>query len=167
MQRQLPRDKRASHGDCVVLTAFDSEFSFFRNTLGMAGIRLHHAKTLEQADFLLTVTDTTVVLSDVAAFDCSWRDALDLVNNRHPLATMLVVADDVDEPFLQDAFCLGLCGIVWKPIQFDAAIKLIRTAQEASRERRAWMQESMSARPAWDSDFPSIRQSFNFQRDIL
>lgn len=38
--------------DCVLLTAFDSEFDFLKNVCGRVGIRMHHANTLEQADFL-------------------------------------------------------------------------------------------------------------------
>ena len=127
---------RSTHIDCVVLTAFESAFSFLRNTWVLAGIRTHHAKTLEQADFLLLATGASVLLSDPVIVDCSWRSALDMLGERHSMAAMLVMADSADRPFLEDALGLGVCGILWRPIQFDAATKLIRTAHEASLERR-------------------------------
>lgn len=127
---------RTSHIQCVILTAFDSVFTFLRNVWALAGIRIHHAKTLEQADFLLLATDATVLLSDVTTGECTWRSALSMIGDHHPVVTMLVIAEPLDEPFLEDAFRLGVCGIIWKPIQFDIASKLTRTAHQASLDRR-------------------------------
>jgi DNA-binding NtrC family response regulator len=121
--------------DCVVLTAFDSEFTFLKNIWALAGIRAHHANTVEQADFLLMATDATVLLSDVAIVDCSWRPAVNMIGKQHPLVAMLLMADPVEHPFLVDAFKQGVCGVIWKPIQFDAATKLVRTAHQAWEDR--------------------------------
>lgn len=132
---------RSTHIDCVVLTAFDSAFSFLRNTWALVGIRAHHATSLEQADFLMMATGATVLLSEMALVDCSWRSALDMIGMYHPLVSMLVMADPADQPFLEEALKLGVCGVVWKPIQFDAATKLIRTAHEACEERHLLRQE--------------------------
>lgn len=120
---------------CVVLTLFDGEFDFLKSVLRFAGMYMHRAESLEQADFLLMVTESTVLLSDVALADCSWRSVAQRLNSFHPLVPMLLIADPVDEPFVQDAYSLGVCGVLWKPIQFDAATRLIRTVAEASRER--------------------------------
>ncbi len=123
--------------DCVVLTSFDSEFSFLRNVLRPSGIRMHHAESLEKADFLLTVTESTVLLSDVTFMDGSWESALGLLHDNHSLVTMLVIADRVDRPFLTDLFTRGACGVLWKPFDFETARKRIRAVHEASKERRA------------------------------
>ena len=131
---------------CVLLTSFDAEFSFLRSVLRFAGIRVNRAESLEEADFLLMVTGATVLLSDVAMAGCSWRCAMERVRDFHPLVAMLLIADPVDEPFIQDAFTLGACGVLWKPIPFDGAAKLIRVAHEASRERAILREEGQCAR---------------------
>ena len=44
--------------------------------LGQARIRVHHASTLEMADFLLLATHGTVLVLDPTFLDGSWRDGL-------------------------------------------------------------------------------------------
>jgi DNA-binding NtrC family response regulator len=133
--------------DCVVLTSFETEFAFLKSIFRFAGIRMHHAENLEQADFLLIATGATVLLSDLAVVDCTWRSALERLNDYHPLVPLLLIADPVDQPFVQDAYTRGACGVLWKPIQFDAGVRLIRVAHEASRERAVLREELLSARP--------------------
>jgi DNA-binding NtrC family response regulator len=121
---------------CILLTSFDAEFKFLANIFGLIGIRVHHAETLEQADFLLTVTGSTVLLSDVVFQEGSWQDALGVLTSFHPFVTMLVIADPVDTPFLQELFVRGACGVLWKPVEVSEARRLIHAVHEASRERR-------------------------------
>lgn len=127
--------------DCVVLTSFDSEFSFLCNVFRPSGIRMHHAESLEKADFLLTVTESTVLLTDVTFADGRWENALSLLCDSYPLVTMLVIADRVDCPYLKDLFPRGACGVLWKPFDFEAARKQIRAVHEASKERRVLARE--------------------------
>lgn len=126
----------ADHFDCVVLTAFDSEFVSLRNIFGLIGIRAHHATTLEQADFLLLTTGASVLLSDVAFVEGTWHSALELLRDTYPMTALVILADPVDGPYLLDAITLGACTILWKPLRFDEARKLIRTAHEAACERK-------------------------------
>ena len=136
-QRQETIDAlRSIHIDCVILSSFDSVFASLRNIWTLAGIRTHHAKTLEQADFLLLATGATVLISDIATEDCSWRSAVKMINHHHSLVAMLIVADPGDGRFLEDAPGLGVCGVIWKPIQLDPAIKLTRMAHQAFLDRR-------------------------------
>ena len=134
--------------DVVLLTAFDDEFTFLKNVLGFAGLRVHRAGSIEQADFLLLVTEAAVLLSDVAMVDCSWHCALRMVRERHPLVSPIVIADPIDYPFLHDAFALGACGVLWKPIEFNLASRMIWIAREASIERRLLREEARMALPA-------------------
>jgi DNA-binding NtrC family response regulator len=127
--------------DCVVLSSFRSEFTFLQNVYRLTGIRMRHAESLDEADFLLTVTESTVLLADIVFADGSWQSALSLLRERHPLVTMLVVADPVDSPFLRDLYDRGACGVIWKPFDFDAVRMLIRAVHEASKERRALREE--------------------------
>lgn len=137
---------RTIHIDCVILTSFDSVFTSLRNIWSLAGIRTHHAKGLEQADFLLLATGATVLLSDIATEDCSWRSAVSMVGDHHPLVAMLLMADPCDRQFLDDVPTFGVCGIIWKPIEFDSATKLMRMAHQASLDRRS-VRENVSKRP--------------------
>jgi DNA-binding NtrC family response regulator len=131
--------------DCVVLSSFLAEFTFLQNVLRTAGIRMHHAESLDEADFLLTVTGSTVLLSDVIFEGGYWHGALTLLADRHPMVTMLVIAEPIDRPFLVDLFPRGACGIVWKPFQFQSIARQIRAVHEASKERRALQEEFLSA----------------------
>jgi DNA-binding NtrC family response regulator len=128
--------------DVVLLTAFDDEFTFLRNILGCAGMRVYRADCIERADFLLLVTEASILLSDVALVDCSWRCALRLIRERYPFVSPIVIADPIDHPFLCDAFTLGSCGVLWKPIEFDLATRMIWAAREASVERRLLREEA-------------------------
>jgi DNA-binding NtrC family response regulator len=111
---------------------------------------LYHAESLDEAGFLLTVTGSTVLLADVLFEDGSWRNALRMLEDHHPLVPMLVIADRVDWPFLNDLFERGACGVIWKPFDFDAIRKQIRSLHEASRERRAWQDEALPRpSPGW------------------
>jgi DNA-binding NtrC family response regulator len=131
--------------DCVLLSSFASECSFLQNVFRPSGIRIHHAESLDQADFLLTVTGSTVLLSDVIFEGGYWQTALGLLRRSHPLVTMLVIADPVDRPFVEDVFAQGACGVIWKPFQFAPVTRQIRAGHEASKERRALLEETVSA----------------------
>jgi DNA-binding NtrC family response regulator len=145
-QRIRKRQPTDLYIDCVVLTSFHSEFAFLQNVFGRTGIRMRHAESLDQADFLLTVTESTVLLSDVIFVDGFWQRALSVLGDNHPLVTVLVIADPVDRPFLKDLFNRGARGIVRKPFQFEEVRRLIRVAHEASKERRSLQQEILSGR---------------------
>lgn len=125
--------------DCVYLTCFRSDFSFLATVLYYSRIRLHRAETLEEADFLLTVTLSTVLLSEMTFLDGSWREALRMTCEVHPHVATLVVAEDVDRPYLpdSDAYASGACGILWKPLFNDRTVNLIRAVDEAAHNRMA------------------------------
>ena len=133
----MPRQMRysARESDCVILTALESEFSFLKSTLLFAGFRAHRAETLEELDFLLIATGAKVLLSDTLTPTCTWRCAAGLIAGRHPYVAMLLIAEPVDAAYLTDAYARGVCGVIWKPIEFDAATDLIRAAHQAARDR--------------------------------
>ena len=127
--------QRPERIECVFLTCFRSDYSFLATVLQYSGIRMHRADTLHEADFLLTVTGGTALLSDVTFPDGTWRDALAMVAEVHPLTPALVVAEPVDSQFLPDVYRRGACGVLWKPIDFIQALGMIRTADQAARDR--------------------------------
>ena len=128
--------------NCVVLISLRSEFSFLRNIFGLAGLRMHHRKCLQEADFLLTVTYSTVLLSDVRFDGGSWQNAALLLKERHPLVPLLVIADRAEWRYLMDLYDRGACGVIWKPFDFQTTRKQIRTLHEAFKERLAWTSET-------------------------
>ena len=127
--------------ECVYLTCFRSEFSFLATTLNYSRVRMLRAESLDEADFLLTVTGATAFLSDTTFLDGTWRDALDMAAEFHPLAASLIVADPVDWQFLSDAYTRGACGVLWKPVDFIQALERIRAADQAARDRATWIEE--------------------------
>jgi DNA-binding NtrC family response regulator len=145
---QETESQRSERIECVFLTCFRSDYSFLASVLQYSGIRMHRAETLEEADFLLTVTAGTAFLSDVTFPDGTWRDALAMVAEVHPLIPALVVADPVDRQFLTDAYPRGACGVLWKPIDFTEAIRLIRTVDEAAHDRAFFRAEASPVRAA-------------------
>jgi DNA-binding NtrC family response regulator len=130
-------DPNSAGIDAVYLTCFDSEFSVLAILLQYSGIRLHRADTLEKADFLLTVTAGSVLLSDVVFLDGDWRDALRLISGLHPRAGFAVAADPADGSRIPDLYERGACGVLWKPVDVLQAIALIRTINQAVRDRSA------------------------------
>ena len=127
--------------DCVFLTCFRSEFSILATVLQYSRIRLHRAETLAEADFLLTVTGSTVLVSDILFLDGAWQDALEMAADLHPLIACLLAAEPVDGPCLAEAGSRGACAILWKPIDFIGAIDRIRTADQAARDRALLVDE--------------------------
>ncbi len=123
--------------DCVYLTCIRSDFSFLAIVLQYSGIRMHQAETLEETDFLLTVTAGTVLLSDVMFLDGSWREALRMAAAVHPHVASIVVAEEADHPSLSEAYSVGACAVLRKPFVFDEAIEWIRVLDGAARDRAA------------------------------
>jgi DNA-binding NtrC family response regulator len=136
-RRMSPLGDRDGSGiDCVVLTCFQDEWRTIATLLRYGGVRSHCAETTEQADFLLTVTGSTVLFSDVMFLDGSWVDALRMCAHLHPCVLTFVIADFVDRAFVSDAPDHGACGTLWKPLSILKTQKLIEVADEAARERR-------------------------------
>lgn len=130
--------------ECVFLTCFRPEFASLATVLQYSGVRLARAESVDEADFLLTVTGATVLVSDVTFPDGTWRDTLHMSAEIHPLVAPAIAADPVDWPFLADAYDRGACDVLWKPIHFLQAIHTIESLDQAARERSQWVAEGSS-----------------------
>jgi len=119
---------------CVLLTTFRHEFEFLAMILRHAGMHLYRADTLEQADFLITVTGARVMLCDTVCPDGTWKECVDMLAREHPGVSLVVLAEKVDAPFVADAIDAGACTVAWAPIGFDFRY-LIAAAREAAMER--------------------------------
>ena len=120
---------------CVFITCFNHDFKFLQQMLSYSEIQLHRSETLDEADFLLTVTGSKVLISDTVFLDGSWEDALEMLSRVHSRASLLVAADAIDLEFVADAIDRGACGILWKPLDLGRLLELIRTVHEAALER--------------------------------
>jgi DNA-binding NarL/FixJ family response regulator len=136
--------------ECVILTASVPEAAFLKNICSVVGIRVHHAATLEDADFLLMATGSAVLLSDVIAVDCSWQSALGMLWDRHSRVKMLVVADPSEAPLLRDIDAPAFSGFIWRPIEFNTVVQGIRAAHQASLDHR----KVLDARSGIDASLP-------------
>jgi len=123
---------------CVVVSCFREDFEFLRRLLGFSEIRFHRAETIDEADFLLTVTGATVLISDIVFLDGCWEDALDMVLSVHPRASFVLAAEPVDYAAAGEAMRRGACAVLKKPWDFMEMIRTIRTVHEAVGERILW-----------------------------
>ena len=108
--------------ECVFLTCFDQQFLSWR--LRQSQIELHQAATLEEADFLLTVTSASGLLCDPAFLDGNWRDAWQMVVHYHPSAVLLLVVDQQDLGVAVEARELRAVEVLHKPLD----VSLVREA---------------------------------------
>ncbi len=129
--------------DCVFLSCFDHDVLFFASMLGHARIRVHHASTVEVADFLLLATHGTVLVLDPVFLDGSWPDALAMVRGFHPQVVTLVCADPMDRDFVASARELGALDVLWRPASVEQLRSSIWTAHEVALERQGWLNEQI------------------------
>ena len=143
-------EERSARGQlhCVFITCFSHDVEFLQRLLLYSEIRLHRAETLDEADFLLTVTGSKVLISDTVFLDGSWEDALDMLLRVHPRSSFLVAADPIDLEFVGDAIDRGACAILWKPLDLAELMRLVRTVHEAAMERRALDEAVMAGAPS-------------------
>jgi hypothetical protein len=88
---------------CVFLTCFENDYRVVGTILAYGGIRIHRAETLDQADFILTVTGGTVVLTDSVFLDGTWEDTLEMCAHLHPTVSALVISHPEDRDFVEGA----------------------------------------------------------------
>lgn len=152
--RQTPRaviDPQERLADCrlhcVFITCFCHDIELFQRLLSYSEIRLHRAETLDEADFLLTVTGSRVLISDTVFLDGSWVDALEMLSLVHPRSSFVVAADPVDLEFVDDAVDRGACAVLWKPLDL-AHLRVIRTVHGAAFERSSFDEVIMTGTPS-------------------
>ena len=121
--------------DCVFLSCFDHDVRCFASILGPSRIRVHGARTLEMADFLLLATSGTVLVTDTRFADGDWRDALAMTRRVHPPVAPIICADTEDRGLLDRATDRGALEVLWRPIEIEQLRAGIRAAHEVALER--------------------------------
>lgn len=123
--------------DCVFLTCFAFEFEFVATLLRYSGIKLHRAETLDEADFLLTVTGARVLLCDVLFGDGDWSDCVEMLRHVHTGVTLILVAAEVDRARLDAGALKRVRSVFWKPLRVRELRDLIGEVRRAALETRS------------------------------
>jgi DNA-binding NtrC family response regulator len=123
--------------DCVFLTCLDDDFDLFGGLLRVSGIRLHRADTVEVADFLLTVTEATVLLSDMLFLDGAWDTAADMIGSFHPGVSLLIALDERTSELPSGALRRAVYELVSRPMRLTPLRQAIQAAHRASQKSRA------------------------------
>ena len=121
--------------ECVFLTCFNSDFQVFAVLLRRSGIYLHCAETLERADFLMTATGATVLLTEPQFADGTWQEAAKMLASFHPRAALLIVAGEEDGELRTRALDRGAYGVLPKPLQMSALRDAVQGAHRMSQSR--------------------------------
>ena len=124
---------RKSGIDCVFLTCLDSDFAVFNGLLRASRIRMHRARTIDEADFLLTVAEATVLLSETVFLDGTWIDAASMLANVHPSVRLLVMMDTIEAACSAEALRRRAFTVVCKPIHLNDLRRAIQAAHGGVR----------------------------------
>jgi DNA-binding NtrC family response regulator len=93
-----------------------------------AGIEVHHAATLEQANFLLATSGSSVLVTDTVFFDGTWKDANKMLATGHPQVALVVAAEMADERFWIDVLDQGAFDLVVKPFLAGELRRILENA---------------------------------------
>ncbi len=94
-----PAELSAFAVDSVFLTCFEYDFEVYAGLLATIGVRVRRAATLDDADFLLAVTDASILLCDAAFPGGTWDLAAGMLAAVHPGVRLIVVANEMDRRF--------------------------------------------------------------------
>jgi FixJ family two-component response regulator len=92
---------------------------------------------LEQADFLLGVGDSLVLLTEAAFPGGTWRDALAMKARRHRNVALVVMAALADERLWLDVLEEGAYDLILKPFVAEELLRILANADACARTRTA------------------------------
>jgi len=133
----LRNDERRYGIDCVYLTCFEEGAEVWAVLLRSSGIRIQFADTLEKAEFLLIVTNATVLLSDALFLDGKWPDAASMVEHLFPGVQLVLVLDGNDYRARQHASEEFAGDFIYKPLRITALHHGIEVAHKLAMEHHA------------------------------
>lgn len=133
---------------CVFLTSRESEFRAAAAILSSTRIFLHHAATLEQAEFQLARTRARVLLTELKFPDGSWEDAVDMLLYSYPQAALVLAAPDPDDTLWIHALERGAFDLVAKPFRAEELRRILENADAHSRMSTPGRAPRSGTRPA-------------------
>jgi DNA-binding NtrC family response regulator len=119
--------------ECVYLTPTEPEFKVAARLLSGTAISLHHAATLEQADFQLTRTRAKVLLTELQFPDGGWEDALEMLAGSFPQVALVLAASDADEHLWIRVLERGAFDLIVKPFRAEDLQRILENADAHSR----------------------------------
>jgi DNA-binding NtrC family response regulator len=130
---KIPRNSRR-RVKCVYLTAAESEFRAAATILRSTRISLHHAATLEQAEFQLMRTKATVLMTEPQFTEGAWEDALEMLSYAYPRVALVLSADHADDRLWISALERGAFDVISKPFEREELRRILENAAARSRE---------------------------------
>src|SRR5579862_2902561 len=123
--------------ECVYLTPTEHEFRLAARLLSNTTISLHHAATLEQANFQLSRTRAKVLLTEVRFPDGGWENALEMLADSFPNVPLVLAASDADEHLWIRVLERGAFDLVVKPFGADDLRRILENADAHSRTKES------------------------------
>lgn len=120
---------------CVFLGCSAEDYRSASGLLREAGIQLYRAASVEQAETLLRVGESLVLLTEAAFPGGVWRDALAMKRERHPEAVLVVTTALPDERLWLDAIEQGAYDLILKPFVADELLRILEHANACARLR--------------------------------
>jgi DNA-binding NtrC family response regulator len=118
---------------CVYLTPTEHEFRVAARLLSGSAISMHHAATLEQADFQLARTRAKVLLTELHFPEGVWEDALEMLSESFPQVALVLAASDADEHLWIRALERGAFDLVMKPFRAEDLQRILENADAHCR----------------------------------
>lgn len=122
------KTRLVSDFDCIFLACSEREQKLVAEIVEPAGIRVHYAATLEEADHLMAVRNATVLLAEAGSGCDKWEAAMEMLNKHHPAAALVLVSGDADEGFWIDALEKGAYDLVLKPFVGSELRRILENA---------------------------------------
>ncbi len=124
---------RTAEFHCIFLAGSQGEWQFVAGLMKPAGIRVHYAASVEEADRLMTLRDAAVLLADVEAPGCGWEDAMNMLNREHPTAALVLASREADEGFWIDVLDKGAYDLIRKPFVASELRRILENANAHAR----------------------------------
>jgi DNA-binding response OmpR family regulator len=118
---------------CVFLGCSEEDYQTASRFVKAADITLRHAASLGEADFLLRVEDSLVLLAEEAFSGGNWRNALAMIVRRHQNVALVVATASADEGARLEMLERGAYDAILRPFVAD---ELVRTLQNADAHAR-------------------------------
>ena len=118
---------------CVFLGCSNENYQLASSLVEAARIRLHHAASLGEADFLLRIEDSLVLLAEEAFPRGNWRNALAMIVRRHRNVVLVVMTASVDESVRLDALEQGAYDVILRPFVAEELVRTLRNADAHAR----------------------------------
>jgi len=132
-----PEDRIIGSGDpdikCVFLTPSETEFRRAEAILRATPISLHHAATLEQAEFQLARIEAGVLMTELQFPDGDWEDAIEMLSHSYPRVLLVLAAAQADERLWIRALERGAFDLVSKPFQTEELRRILENADAHSK----------------------------------